>query len=840
MAKVTNLVLKLQTGSDNTYFATWAFGETTTTTSSAIKAGNLVSIKSGATYYNGVSIPAWVMADQWYVTQVKGDRAVLGKNKSGTNNIVSPINTKYLTGGTGTTVSTNTLDHYTVKWHYATGDGIWFEGGSSDVTSKQATYSPPTNATKIKVSVKPVSKTRKVNGKDTAYWSGTNVSAELLLSEMPPEKPSTPSVTVEKFKLTAKLENIPDARADEMQFEVYNGTKVVNSGIATVATRQASFSCTISAGGEYRVRCRAVNLNGNTRVYGEWSDFSGTETTIPAAPTKITVCRAASETSVYLEWTAANSATSYDIEYTTELRYFDGSDQTTTINGIESTHYEKTGLESGDQYYFRVRAVNSDGHSSWTEPQTVIIGDEPSAPTTWSSSTTVITGEPLTLYWMHNSADGSSQTYAELELTINGTTETYTIKNSEDEDEKGKTSSYSVDTTPYAEGTKIQWRVRTAGVTKAYGDWSVQRTIDIYAPPTLEVTLKDAEGDVVSTVTSLPLYISALPGPNTQAPIGYHLAVISNEIYETVDQIGNVKLVNAGDEVYSNYFDINEELLVELSAQHIDLENGIDYTVVCTVSMDSGLTAETQVPFNVSWTDEQYDPDVEIAVDPDTLVAYIHPYCRDEEGASIEGLSLSVYRREYDGRFTEIATGLDNTANTVVTDPHPALDYARYRVVAISDTTGAVSFYDAPGYPVGGDSIIIQWDEAWSAFDTDNEDVMEQPPWSGSLLRLPFNVDISDGNQMDVSLVKYIGRSHPIAYYGTQLGTTSTWNTVIRRDDEETLYALRRLAIWPGDVYVREPSGSGYWANISVSYNQKHKDVTIPVTFDVTRVEGGM
>lgn len=43
-----------------------------------------------------------------------------------------------------------------------------------------------------------------------------------------------------------------------------------------------------------------------------------------------------------------------------------------------------------------------------------------------------------------------------------------------------------------------------------------------------------------------------------------------------------------------------------------------------------------------------------------------------------------------------------------------------------------------------------------------------------------------------------------------------------------------------GDVYVREPSGTGYWANITVSLSKKHLDTTIPVSFSVKRVEGGM
>ena len=45
-----------------------------------------------------------------------------------------------------------------------------------------------------------------------------------------------------------------------------------------------------------------------------------------------------------------------------------------------------------------------------------------------------------------------------------------------------------------------------------------------------------------------------------------------------------------------------------------------------------------------------------------------------------------------------------------------------------------------------------------------------------------------------------------------------------------------------GNVYVREPSGSGYWATVSVSYSRKHNELTMPVTLAITRVddaEGG-
>ena len=844
MAQVSNLKIRKQNNGDE-YFATWDFNEYTSnsvTTGTGIKVGSLVSISSDATYYNGVGMPDWVKNSRWYVSQISGDRAVIDKDESGAHRIMSPVNTKYLSGvvSTTSTSKTHTLDHYEVLWWYDTGDGIWFNGSSSDVHTKQSTYSAPSNAIKIRCNVKPYAKTHKVNDTDVVYWTGIQVAKEYSIASDPPEDISTPEVKIEKYKLTASLENIKDAKTDKVAFEVYNGTKRCSAGVVKVLSARATYSCHVDAGGEYRVRCRAINLYCNSKIYGKWSDFSSASKTIPSTPRSIISCKASSKTSIYLSWTSVQSATSYDIEYATKKEYFDGSDQTTITTGIEFTHYEKTGLDTGSEYFFRVRATNDQGSSAWSEIKSVTIGTKPSAPTTWSSSTTIVSGEQLNLYWVHNSADGSSQTYAELELTINGVTNTYTIKNTENEDEKDKTSQYTIDTTKYTEGSNIKWRVRTAGVTLEYGDWSVQRLIDIYAPATLSMSITNKDGETIDTLTSFPFYISALAGPNTQAPISYHLTIKSNEVYETIDQVGNVKMVNNGEEIYSEYFDTSESLLVEMSASNLDLSNNISYTITCIVSMNSGLTAEAEEIITVNWTETQYTPDAEISIDSESYSAYIRPYCVNSDGEPNENVLLSVYRREFDGSFIELASNLNNGSNIHITDPHPALDYARYRIVAIDKTTGAVSYYDPPGYPILGKAIIIQWDESWSSFDTINEDSMVEPAWVGSLLSLPYNVDVSDNSNPDVELVEYDGRSHPVSYYGTQLGSTATWNVDIPKSDKDTLYALRRLSIWRGDVYVREPSGSGYWANVTVSFNQKHKELTIPISFNITRVEGGV
>lgn len=55
--------------------------------------GDLVTVNPGAKWYKGQSIKMSVISDKWYISSIKGDRAVLGMNEEQTRNIVSPIHT---------------------------------------------------------------------------------------------------------------------------------------------------------------------------------------------------------------------------------------------------------------------------------------------------------------------------------------------------------------------------------------------------------------------------------------------------------------------------------------------------------------------------------------------------------------------------------------------------------------------------------------------------------------------------------------------------------------------------------------------------------------------------
>ena len=782
------------------------------------------------------------------VLVVSGTAATVAKNKSSTPKITDwgVLSTNDHTLLAYWSWDKDHTDHYDLRWEYDTGDHHWwraYDGSDYTKTSnKYYHYTAPTGATKVRFCMRAVAKTHKVNGKPQPYFPNTSWTTwkEYVFPATAPDKPSAPSIKIEGYKLTATMENL-DSNITEVDFVVTRDDETRQArGTSGVKLKHSEFTCTVSAGHEYKARCRVKNKKG---IWSEWSDYSDNEGTMPKALSGFKSIRALSSTSVFLDWVGVSSADSYEIEYTTNKSYFDSSNEVKSMSvGSAVSHAEVTGMETGETYYFRVRAVNAKGESAWIYSDPITIGRRPAAPTTWSSTTTVITGETLTLYWIHNAEDNSTQTFAELELNIGGSVTTQTIKTSTPEEEDEKTYNYTINTTSYTEGTKIQWRVRTAGITKEYSDWSIQRTVDIYAPPSLTINITDVNGTSIETLTSFPFNISAYAYPNTQQPIGYHVTITANEAYETLDNNGNTKLVGVGEAIFSKFYDINMSLHVTVAPSDLRIENNISYTITVTVGMDSGLSAEASTYLTVAWADDIYEPNAEIVIDPDTLSATIGPYCDDGEGNLFEDILLSVYRREFDGGFVEIAKDIPNTGYTYFTDPHPSLDYARYRIVATSQTTGTISYYDVPGVPVGGNAVVLQWAEEWREFDVpDNvESEVSEIPWTGSMLILPGNIDVSESTKPDVELIEYIGRAHPVSYYGTQIGSTATWNMEIPSNDKETLYALRRLSRWMGDVYVREPSGSGYWANITVSFSQKHCDMTIPITLGITRVEGGM
>lgn len=787
-------------------------------------------------------------------------------------------------------------DHYDVEWQYLINDALWVRESVRSTSSSEITYdlyNVPDKIKQARVRVKPVAKTKKLQGIDTPYWTASycdyvyyKFSDEGEEAAEPPV-PQTPSVYISGTTLTASV-NIYDTGAHIIEFEIVKDDAAsFNTSRAKVLFAHAEISVPVAIGGEYKVRARSLRVIGKDTVdsvladattanseRSAWSEYSDNVGTIPATPTEILSHTVISESMVHLKWTEVLNITGYKLEYALNPDYFDKSDQVTKKDVPASAGAEFTvdGLDAGHKYFFRVCAVNNNGDSGWSSIYSFILGTAPSAPTTWSDTTKGVIGDDIYLYWTHNSEDDSSQSDAEVELTINGKTSivepTYSSEGNGpsyyifdsiifdtnvlvDDSESMVVDSNSdpiraVSTSLYPEGSALIWRVRTKGILNEWSPWSVQRIVTIYSEPTVQLYVgnKEEHNDFAYEITQYPIYIYAEALPRTQQALGYFVTIIANESYETLDKIGNSVSIRDQQTVFSKYYNATDGNVLDTSLLpgDVNLDNGITYTITVKAAMNSGLTGSSSWTFAARWNEGFYTPDAEVTINPKLLCAYIRPYCMTELGEFVSDTLLSVYRLEYDGRYVPIIEDLSNGGATVV-DPHPSLNYARYRVVATNQITGEVSFRDIPGIFVGETSIVIQWNEEWKSFSFDETVIEEEyadPVYSGSTLKLPYNVEISDSTDIDTALNEYIGRSHPVSYYGTQLGVKGSWNAVIPRDDAERLYALRRLAIYRGDVYVREPSGVGYWANINVSFSKRYSEMTIPVSLNVTRVEGGM
>lgn len=755
---------------------------------------------------------------------------------------------------------------FSYEWQYLAGN-TWFIGDSGTTTSGILTYNAPSNASRIRVRIRPIPSeyTYTINNRDytgtswSAAWSAwsTRTIAKYV------SEPSTPSVSIytdDRYKLLAEVIDTEKLNK-KITFEVYRSRGQVTAFHKRVtvnkSNNRAAALVDIGAGYEYYARCRSVN----GKHVSQWSDFSSSVTTIPALPEKPTVS-AISLTSVKVTWTSVNYAKSYALEYTTDKNYFNGSTNTQTIDGLTGTSKNIDGLDTGKTWFFRIKAVNDAGESRYSDiSDPMVLGKQPDAPTTWSLTTKAsISDKTVALYWVHNSADGSSQTSAEIAITIDDSTEILTWTNDRGEDDKDKTVRYELDISSYPDATKLKWKVRTKGILDQWSPWSVEREIDVYAPPALSVDIpelvdnNEAENKVL---TGYPFTLKLDIGTTNQNVLSYHISVLADRSFRTTDDDNDVMyMVRAGEEIYVNDVDVddNTENIIEITftPAMINLINNMTYTVNCSVAMDSGLTAEASITFDTLFETRSFYPLYEYNYNSDDKTASILPYCinyvidsdDDTEDTLTENVTLAVYRKNFDGTYTELAKELPNDKCHWILDPHPSMDVGRYRIVATSTLTGQSEYGDYEEEGIGGEiGVIIQWNEFYDNPEYDSEEDAfnneSENHWAASSLHLIYNIDIADNNSLDVSLVKYIGRSHPVSYYGTQIGQTSSWTAAIPKSDIETLALLRQLSVWMGDCYVREASGSGYWASVGVSFSQSHDQLTIPVTLTVTRVEGG-
>lgn len=818
--------------------------------------------------------PIWILFN--VVTGQMGGKVMSNTSKSCTNfeTAFTPLETQGWTAKYTWNFndSDSHLDHYEVEWEYY--NGSWITGGTEQVATTYINISlpDPNNFTKIRARVKPVSKT---NASGARYFDGT-FSNKVEFRKEDARIYAPGGISVESDENDTIVITVPAASPEWIDIDKADITFAKDSAgesneILAIAYKQADKSfrtnkVSLDPGSTYRFRARYgrpyIHPTTKERVYQYSipSDYSELYRTRPLPPGDfISLSQGSTSDSAVIKWNPSpTNIHHYKLQYVQDdpNYYIESPDKIVDVSAeYTTTTAIVTGLDPGHIYYFRCKAVlgtlDDSKESAWnvTEPSKMtplVLGKKPDPPTIWSLSTTGWVGDDVTLYWVHNSADSSNQKAAQLQLTLNG--EVLDVIDIPDEeliveDNTDKTCTHIIDDSLITEDSVLLWKMRTKGVHPDWSEWSTEKRIDIYQRPTVEFS-----ETIPEIVTSFPIDVSIDILPLNQNPIRIFYSVIANNGYDVTNIAGKTVHINEGTEI-SNFFVEGEQGVHSyeqyLTPTLVDLYSGNDYTISVTVITDSGLTAVTSAQFtaeldgiqnfetsiDLEYDDENYTMDIEAIcysnVDSPLLDSDSEEIL-DSNGNTIydtsehlyENATISIYRIETDNSFTPIALNIAAPGG-IVTDPHPSLNIARYRVVTEDSVNGIIVTDDSDDYEVNDPVVILQWDE-------------------GKTLRLMYNIDVSNTHDKDVSLVNYFGRKAPVSYYGTQLGIKESISLEVPYDDEETLSAIRELSNYMGDVYIREPSGFGCWANISVSYSTKHLDLTVPITLDITKVEGGV
>lgn len=768
-------------------------------------------------------------------------------------------------GSTGTTVyatwtafssaKQKNIEGISVTWQYqvlnSAGKAVWLNGSTETLSkgsAKSGTYSAPSESLAVQVSVKPVL-TKKGKKKATAK----SESASRSFAGNAPAKPSAPSASIDGYTLTLRIQS-SDRYANKAVFYMYRDSEASpywsSSAIALSGAGVAQQIVTLAPNHHYYARVMLYNNSAGSEI----SDAVAISEIVIPAQVKNVVATPLSQTQIQLSWSSTNGAAStngYEIEYATDPNYFGGSNAN-TISASNTTAY--INVETGHTWYFRVRAKNASGITgAWSDPPaSAAAASKPNPPTTWTLSSTAFVDSTVTLYWTHNSADGSKPTKSEVEWSLNdGQSHSIIVTHDLGPDDHDYTFNYelSLASLSFNDGDILKWRIRTQGVeAMGWSDYSVLREIRIYSPASLSVYVENE-------IDAYPINFDITVTPATQSIVSFYLAISARDSYDDNDYMGEFQHVVAGQKVFSkNYSSLDNVDTISLTPSDINLMSGQTYDVEAIVATSAGLTAETTTEFTLDIIEPDYYLDIGITIDPDSLSAALIPGCysdvnEDEEGDDVydienivDSVVLSVYRINFDGSFTPIEINIPNDGMTVISDPHPALDNGKYRLVALDNATGAMFFDDIISEDLEVKGLVLQWDAKYANYlvrgivdEIDGAAIGNMA--GGTTLRLPYNVKKNESSELDVELVDYIGREHPVSYYGTQKGQKSSYSTDVPKDDVNTLDLIRRLQIWPGDVYLRAQDGLGYWAKVEVSFDRDYDSLLMPVSIDAVRVD---
>ena len=752
------------------------------------------------------------------------------------------------------------IDKVTVCWDYKV-NGVWFDGTDNEKEynsslNRSDSYDPPEEATAIRCRLKMTSKKFPISkDEERKYFTGgyggwKKLGINNAIGD--PDDPEAPNYQVDYTtnKLLVYITHKDDV-ADYMEFKLAEDKKEEGIfGTAKVKISNTGYAAydgwTLRPGHIYRLAARSWK---RSSLSSEWSEWSAVFEPGPESIADFKA-KANSPTSILMEWAnvgteweETHSPVTYDVEMMTEdkdlydkklsevtnldfalrsgsLNTEEVSQTSEYVNytdAVSSTRsYLWQGLDTGQRYFLRLRPKNEYGSATtYTAIHEVILGTKPNAPTAWSESDRITDGSNPVFYWNHNSVDGSAERKSKLEYSVNSGTVT-SVESDNPKDSSGEwkteTRSYTLSGT-YTDGTTIKWRVATRGVLDEYSDFSDWQEIKIYTQPT--ITMTGATG-------TFPMTVAGTLTPTTQAVKDMSIQIYATSDHYAIDQNANLVKISVDELIFSKT--VVSTLSMSISAFDLPFGSDVKYLIKMIVNTTAGLVAETSTTFTspTRTLTENNNLKASVTLNTADLSANI-------ETETLTGKLSKIYRKDVDGRYVLVGG----------TDKYTPLRDAIYRAIYFATDGSSVEYKDLGPYSFGE----ADWSKAtWSNNQLHRpQDVVLGAfiQWGeDNWLSLLYNLDISPSYKISSTAVEYDGRTDPVTYYNSMQSQTDSWSFDVLKEDRDTLNKLRELALYAGDVYIREPRGIGYWAHVEVSFSETHAERIVSVSLSITRSDG--
>lgn len=535
---------------------------------------------------------------------------------------------------------------------------------------------------------------------------------------------------------------------------------------------------------------------------------------------------------VQLAWNAdgQDDSTGTEISWSDELdtwkstkepdRYeFTWDDGEITSGGItyhSSARIIIKGLKEGERYYVKARRyLDGDivSYSPYSDYATFVTSEIPESIVAICDSF-IAKGLPLPVYWTFSG--NGIQTRWQIEASVEGEDEKVIL--AEGEGSAGFTQIGVERLEEHAVNNSLT--IRVGASTGSDFVWSEWKTVGIVSAPALEIEATDI-------LTAQPFGFTA----TVTAPCRL-LVIVTSEGASGEFPSGR-RSQTAGDTIYSDIYEPEwADAQGEITAS-ITLPEGLEFwkmgsykLAVTALDEATGLSSEPhESVFSVDWTHLATDP---FGDDEHTYVTLTAIDDTDDTGRHRKAVRIDlvppegagaddvydIYRLNGDGAQL-IGEGFPLTHTTTDEYAPYGEDLTLYYRVAIRTPDGDVAFSDFE-YNADGNYLRLDWD--------------------GYSLELPYNLEIADSYKKDVEIRQHMDGTSS-GYWNDNVQKKGSLSTdVVRLTQPNEISLARRLARYPGTVFVRTPEGDAYEADVQVTDLSSRNKALYSVAFDAEEV----